>query len=286
MFVPHAFRVGKKPFAKQPPIIRLQIKMNHSALNIAPRQPHPYSLIAVHLEFYFNEQALGVSGSGFLIFTKARESFLVTAKHNFTGLEQNLKVKHSMCAVPNLVTLSNFFGILAEKVPLYAGGNQPRLDPLFTISSNQKIDVALLRLNLLEPKEAQYLHESLWRPESYAEAIKNLDVASTCFIIGYPEGFLNRLSDNRVLPIWKVGHVANDPQFPLNGEPVCVIDATTRPGMSGAAVLALKANSYDPMARTCLVGVYSGRTSDSSDLGYVWNPAVIHEILSERSSNW
>ena len=34
--------------------------------------------------------------------------------------------------------------------------------------------------------------------------------------------------------------------------------------------------------RTRLVGIYSGRTSESSDLGLVWKPSVVHEILGKN----
>jgi hypothetical protein len=279
-------------------------------------QPDPVSLAAVHLQMDFNQMLLG-TGSGFVIRTK-RGPMLVTAKHNLTGREIDGQCKHSQAAVPNFVTLTNFFGRLAERVPLYAGTNDPNNEqPTFLALAREIVDVALLPLPLHTGQHAaNSLDDSLWRPESYQGGIQRLHVADTCHVIGYPEGLTNNLGGGRVLPLWKTGHLANDPHFDFNGEKVSLIDATMRPGMSGAPVFVVRDNGVSnewleagekarmamsaggslprmtlPTAapfvrRNRLVGIYAGRTSDTSFIGMVWKPEIIHEVLSSVYPIW
>jgi hypothetical protein len=130
------------------------------------------------------------------------------------------------------------------------------------------------------------MDRSLWHPTSYHVGIPFLRPADVCHVIGYPEGLSNELGEDHVLPVWKTGHLANDSQFKFNQQDVCVIDATTRPGMSGAPVFVVQRAWNGEAAANRLVGVYTGRTSMTSDLGLVWKPTVIHEILNRAFSEW
>jgi Trypsin-like peptidase domain len=250
-------------------------------------QPDPLSLPAVHLEMFFNGTPLKVCGSGFVIRTKVGP-MLVTAMHNLSGRELNGACKHSQGAIPNFVTISNGHGILVGDVPLYCEGNDPNQDKAAYLTHEKStVDVALLPL----PREAaryavNLLDDSLWRPETYQRGIPNLRPADVCHVIGYPEGLFNNLGNNRVLPLWKTGHLANDPQFDFNGEDLCLIDATTRPGMSGAPVFVVAKGWDGNPACTRLIGVYSGRTSETSDLGLVWKPTAMHSILARHCERW
>jgi hypothetical protein len=255
----------------------------------AAHQPDPISYATVHLALFFGGQDLGVSGTGFVIRTRLGP-VLVTALHNLTGREAGGKCKHSEGALPNLVTIKNFFGKLVESVPLCRGDNDPNAHdavPRFLRHDRAEIDVGLLPLPALAGRHAaNALHDSLWRPESYKGGIPTLGAASPCHIIGYPEGLTNELPNGGLLPLWKTGHLANDPDFDFTNEklgfvaePLCLVDATTRPGMSGAPVFAIETPGPLSQRRHRLVGIYSGRTSESSDLGLVWKPTVIHEIL-------
>ena len=230
-----------------------------------------------------------------------------------------------MGAIPNFVSLTNFFGKLVSNVPLFNGRNDPNSDsPAYCLHSKPLVDIAVLRLPTEAGQfEVNALDESLWRPETYTEGIPELNVGDTCHIVGYPEGLTNVVGHG-LLPIWKTGHLANDPQFPFSNpllkfesEDVCIVDATTRPGMSGAPVFVARAgltNEWMAAGATAvqavqaggrlrrpsplpmsgpwirkhrLVGIYSGRTSDSSDLGLVWKPTAIHQVLAAAlGSGW
>jgi hypothetical protein len=83
--------------------------------------------------------------------------------------------------------------------------------------------------------------------------------------------------------------IATDPDLNYEGRPAFLIDATTRPGMSGSPVVVrmwggiIKTNgnyraSCGPVTR--FLGVYSGTVYDTSEIGRVWRPQVIDEILN------
>ena len=106
-------------------------------------------------------------------------------------------------------------------------------------------------------------------------------------IIGYPLG----LTAGESWPIWKTGHIASDPDIDFQpGRPAFLIDATTRSGMSGSPAI-LRQDSYMKKSgdqilasglATKFMGIYSGRIHKDSEIGRVWRPFVLKEILSGR----
>jgi len=104
-------------------------------------------------------------------------------------------------------------------------------------------------------------------------------------IIGFPEG----LTSAGRLPIWKTGHIASDIDIDWNGKPVFLIDATTKSGMSGSPVIAKRVSIYQTSKGNTIgnavrfLGVYSGRNigGDRIEVGLVWKPRVISEILQK-----
>ena len=102
-------------------------------------------------------------------------------------------------------------------------------------------------------------------------------------IIGFPAG----VTSEGKLPIWKTGHVASDIGIDWGGKPAFLIDATTKSGMSGSPVIAKRVSIYQTSQGNNIgnavkfLGIYSGREIDSSgiEIGYVWKPKVISEIL-------
>lgn len=115
--------------------------------------------------------------------------------------------------------------------------------------------------------------ETAWPPLSPGQDV---------FIVGYPY----RLTVGPSLPLWMRGTIASDPSFSYDegdkSYPLWLIDARTRPGQSGSPVMRYRPpgtllfrNDGTP-CRTIgsdsdLLGVYSGRTSKESDLGFVWS---------------
>lgn len=111
-------------------------------------------------------------------------------------------------------------------------------------------------------------------------------VSMNVSIIGYPLGF----AGPGLFPIWKTGHIASEPDLDYNNEPLFLIDATTRGGMSGSPVVARQAGGYltrggDKVLSTGIatrfLGIYSGRLPGDSEIGRVWRPKLISEILTQ-----
>lgn len=105
-------------------------------------------------------------------------------------------------------------------------------------------------------------------------------------IIGFPEG----LTSGGKYPIWKTGHIASDIDIDWGGKPAFLVDATTKGGMSGSPVIAKRVCIYQTSKGNNIgnavkfLGVYSGREIGDfgTEVGFVWKPRVISEILSNR----
>jgi hypothetical protein len=101
------------------------------------------------------------------------------------------------------------------------------------------------------------------------------------FILGYPFS----LSTGPRFPLWMRGTIASHPglawEIDDKSLPLLLVDARTRKGQSGAAVIRHRPDrtlivmpdgslqrTIGPLSE--ILGVYSGRTNDESDLGFVW----------------
>ena len=128
-------------------------------------------------------------------------------------------------------------------------------------------------------------------------------------LLGYPYGLYDK---KHLLPIWKTGHIASEPDVDFEGTPTFLVDVSAFPGMSGSPVLAAGNGVYESeegatsastgLMRsgrvTKLLGVFSSMpivhrsqpsaanasadqssvTDISLQLGYVWKAALIVEI--------
>ena len=104
-------------------------------------------------------------------------------------------------------------------------------------------------------------------------------------IIGFPFG----ITGGGALGVWVQGTVATEPGVNFDDLPCFLIDSRTRPGQSGSPVIAYHAGGGvlmedgstafmgGPVER--FLGVYSGRISDQSDLGFVWKEEVVRDIV-------
>lgn len=119
-----------------------------------------------------------------------------------------------------------------------------------------------------------------------------LGAGDDVFIVGYPYSLTSALS----LPLWIRGTVASDPMFGFAwaGEemPLFLIDARSREGQSGSAVLRrmpagrmlMRPDGKPGMTvgiSSRIEGVYSGRINDESDLGFVWPMRVVDAICGD-----
>jgi hypothetical protein len=115
--------------------------------------------------------------------------------------------------------------------------------------------------------------------------------ASEVNIIGFPFGLHG--SPFGGLGIWIHGFVASEPDIDFRGLPIFLVDARTREGQSGAPVIAYSDGRISLFANGAvesgtgrevvnLLGVYSGRINEESDLGIVWKVHVVCDILAAQ----
>lgn len=113
------------------------------------------------------------------------------------------------------------------------------------------------------------------------------EVAMPVSIIGFPEGFVGR----KQFPIWKTGHLASEPSINYNNQPIILIDATTRKGMSGSPVILRLKDNYKMKSgnkmmastsyRTLFLGIYSAQ-SPLAEIGIIWKPIVLEDIFNNN----
>lgn len=247
-------------------------------------QAHSFSRSAVYLTLRFNDRVLAI-GSGLLGRHKISGDFLITAWHNLSGREPDTRQpKRSDGGIPNFVQVEG----CQQKfcLPLYSGDNDPNCDkPLYeTHTKGSVVDVTVL---CLPPKLAWYpLDDSFLTP--YLNTQLALWPGQTCHIVGFPEALIHRYGNGTVLPIWKTGHIASEPEADFEDQPKLLIDATTRRGMSGAMVVVSERD------RNRLVGVYAGRFKQppsgnqheddprfTAELGWVFKSSVVSELIGQ-----
>jgi len=200
---------------------------------------------------------------------------VVAARNPITG--DNL---HPSGAWPDeVIVLHNVAGQL--------GAWQPRKEPVRNAAGplwlehpthGRRVDVVALPLTQLSGVK---LHaHSLDKGVDLA-----IGVAQGVSIIGFPFG----QTGGGLLGVWVQGTIATEPSINFDELPCFLVDSRTRPGQSGSPVLLYRDGGMIPMADggvsmfagpiEKLLGVYSGRINEQSDLGIVWRREVIAEII-------
>ena len=112
-------------------------------------------------------------------------------------------------------------------------------------------------------------------------------VNSPLSIIGFSFG----RSAGGLFGVWLKGWVASEPDIDYDDLPLFLIDARTRQGQSGSPVIfyddgggfvsfvggSIQGGTGNEVIR--LLGVYSGRISEESDIGRVWKVQAVAEVL-------
>lgn len=121
------------------------------------------------------------------------------------------------------------------------------------------------------------------------EAPAELDIAvrpgDPLSVVGFPFG----LQAGGSLAVWATGFLASEPDIDFQDLPLMLVDCRTRQGQSGSAVIYNNnggwitrtdgSSALNSGTTTRLLGIYSGRINDQSDLGLVWKAAAIKELL-------
>lgn len=244
---------------------------------------NPNSIRSVFLEMYFNDLKLA-SGTGFFCESKLG-SILFTNRHNVTGrCQYSGDPLSSTCGVPNKMrfTGQSAKGPMVQEVNLYEGDNFE--NPVWAEHPvlKEKADVVGLVMG----------STNSWKPNYVVpfEDWHRWDVGERIHVVGFPfalsaDGFA----------IWATGYIASEPDVDFEGLPVFLIDCRTRIGQSGSQVIAefkpgdiVEKDGKMYQARqsmTHFLGIYSGRINKDSDLGRVWKPSVVREIIQYVESH-
>lgn len=246
------------------------------------------SLQSLLIHMQFNGTVLG-SGTGFIV-KKGSGTFLITNRHNVTGRRQdNNEVISKHAAVPNEIKIMHH--VKHDHGFDWSG----RVEKLLDIDGNRLwhehpkygalVDFVALELSNLDDV---ICHPYDLESDGSIGFLHGLNVsispASTVSVIGFPFGF----SAGGLFAIWATGFVASEMDVDINGLPVFYIDCRARRGQSGSPVV-FHASGSIPVAGggfvsiggsyTKLLGIYSGRLNDESDLGMVWKVGAIKELV-------
>jgi len=242
----------------------------------------PLSASSVRIEPFFQEQPLA-SATGFTVMS-AENQYLVTNWHVVSGRDPDTGAcLDRNAAVPSSLRVwfhekDRLGSWVAVTIPLLSSEGVPlwKEHPL-----GSQVDVVAIPLELPLTAAIYPLDLTLGHTDMIVEP------AMPVSVIGFPLGL--RAGEN--WPIWKTGHVASDPDIDFQiGRPAFLIDATTRSGMSGAPVVIRLNGGYSTSKGhhimsgmgTKFVGVYAGRIHDAAEIGRVWRPFVIDEVLQGK----
>jgi hypothetical protein len=248
-----------------------------------PIRIDPLSVTSLYLKLRVRGHDIGTA-TGFLVSHRERY-FLISNWHVFAGrdAETGELLSKETGAMPDEVRIAHH---QARKLGAWRFTGESLMNddgsPRWVAHpGGSEIDVAALELQKLK-SWAAYFPFDLNLANVDVEPYPGMPVC----IIGFPLG----LRENVFFPIWKTGHIASDPDMPHKGHlPAFLIDATTRRGMSGSPVVVRTTGSYltksghvvTGRSRTRFLGVYSGRVHKESEIGRVWRPNVVHEVLAQ-----
>lgn len=239
----------------------------------------PFSLVPLFVESYRAGKVLG-SGTGFAV-QKDGQNFLITNGHVITGRHPDTgKVLSNTAGTPTKIAIWHH---IRQRLGTWGPRIVDLYNPDDSIRWHQhptglEIDVVALPFSIDDEVQVY--------PMNLGLATLDLIVSPSepVSIIGFPFG----LSPGGRFPIWKTGHIASDIDLDVDGHPKFLIDATTKSGMSGSLVIARRVGGYRSSQAAMVLGrrvanrflgVYSGRIHDQSDVGMVWKPEVLDQII-------
>lgn len=245
-------------------------------------QIDPLSISSSSIEAFIGDHRLG-SATGFIVI-KNEKPYLITNWHVASGRHPETDQPTSKTGgIPSHLQFTYWVNepnveCRKGKISLHDQQGNPRW---LEHSVGRKVDVVAIPLNPLPFRQCHFLDL----------ALANTNIIPTpgspLFIIGFPL----EISVRGFMPIWKTGHIASEHDIDYQeGKPAFLIDATTRGGMSGSPVIirtntgytSHKTMTYSASPMTRFLGVYSGRVHADSEIGIVWRPSTIDDILRER----
>ncbi len=261
-----------------------------------PSKLDEWSLRSVPLRILCNNERLG-DATGFF-WTEKGETFLITNGHVVTGRHPDTR-EFSSCFAPEEIEYPRFIEgesyteVWWQKIKLRDENGDATwfAHPVYSNSADVAAMPVPLHLTIETSKGPQNSYVCPIDETSYHGewAGRRLDMGSDLFVLGFPLG----LKPTGHFPIWKRASVATEMEIPLNEKPAFLIDTATREGMSGSPVVYVRnggaavLGGFMPHRYVEFVGVYSGRhvgrNEIEAQLGIVWKPEIIRDILACRT---
>jgi Trypsin-like peptidase domain len=248
------------------------------------------SFQSLYLEMKFGDVHLGTA-TGFVVLRPNGTPLLMTNWHVVTGrhVETRQPLDQETSAVPEKVLIQhNAKGSIgscqATMEPLYDKAG----DPLWLEHPEHGSQVDVVGLPLRDLNGVDCYPYGYDGPTGHDVATLPAGVkwgpSDPVNVIGFPFG----KTAGGAMGIWVQGAVASEPDLDFEGLPRFLIDSRTRKGQSGSPVIYFKRNGWITLADgrpyiihnalTILLGVYSGRLFEESDLGTVWKTSVVKDI--------
>lgn len=234
---------------------------------------NPFTDVAIYIELQVKDENqegtfLTISNAtGFLYYLDDRV-FLVTNWHvlsgkNFINNYYSNEFLNANGAIPEFI-LFHSRGLSQEwRLPLFGRDGVTK----WHFNETQDIDIAFIELS---QNDCVMLQQLGWNtPINNDLGLQDLamSVCDDVFVVGYPFG--KRASTSYLAPIFKRGTLATDLNLSyLENRPSFIVDTTSRPGMSGSPVVAVRNGSYwlengslimNGTIGMRFLGVYSGR---------------------------
>lgn len=236
--------------------------------------------------------------TGFLVLDQG-EFWLITNWHVLSGRNADTdEIMSATGATPETILIRFHSPVLGEFTEVEVALRDEDGSPLWLEhpSVGRRIDVAALRL-----------------PSDVGQVVTVADGVTTCStpisfyhydlgatnpsgiyisiserlsVIGFPVG-----EEVQGFPVWTQGFVASEPDLQFRSLPCFLIDSRTREGQSGSPVVFYSATGQFPSevgvttlgtsrVNTRFMGVYSGRINKESDIGRVWTPVAVSQVMS------
>jgi S1-C subfamily serine protease len=225
------------------------------------------------------------SGTAFVV-EQDGLNYLVTNRHNLAGRGLDNQPLDSSGAVPDTVTILHN---MAAGLGQWRAVPESLLDaaglPLWFEHPDhgRRVDVVALPLtNLADVQLYPY------KPSELGPLLA-AGVSGDVSIVGFPFG----MTAGGAFGVWSRGAIASEMAVDFDDLPLFLVDSRTRPGQSGSPVIIYASGGMvamengdsavfgGPVER--LLGVYSGRVNDQSDLGFVWKVQVVIDIIAARA---
>jgi Trypsin-like peptidase domain len=241
------------------------------------------SLTSLKLRILNGDREIGTA-TGFVV-EKHDKHYLITNRHVVLACGPDTDAANIggwMCA-NRLAILHNKVGHLTESLWVTEELYDPqRTNRLWIEHPTLRGSVDIVALPLLQTQGIQFYPLDL-----VAEINEDVSVlpGDSITIVGFPFGIVQ----SGGLPIWKAGTIASDPDMDYSGKRMFAVDTTSRPGMSGSPVYAVRSVAYrnksgqlmSPAAAGRSVkrflGIYSEQQI-AAEIGGVWKAEVVKEL--------